>query len=618
MDDQDSYLNEEEVNQQLNNVGNKVNQFGQGMVNGVKSGINDYKSIKNNGLQSSKKDLDNNDKKTEIPDPKTNNNQVGVTNPVTGSNNNSLSDKDNNLNDKNKDSKTKEKDKEKKDVNEQSKKSSLKEKINEHNPLTKLKEKVDEHNPLKKLNKKIEEKLNPAKILLKKVKLYGGLLLLGIALIVILILALVGGTVMQTTLHNITEDFVCSSGRITSAENITAKNTFGWHLRETGEYEITKVKKTVYTDYETPEGIVSIPHEEEVEESSPIYEAVFNNGIDVVIETDLKIRAIQPGTITKVDNDYIEINHNLNKENSHNNKTYITRYYNYGTLYKDTKENELVVKETTLFLSSNNTIHFEILEDDKYVDPNSIFGYENANTVCGNKDLIKTTRGTLDNEDIKLLYDNRCFDNTEYLGISTAKDMMCNGYNSGIFSDELVNYDGFKARETAPTRTNSFYYEQDSNNYGKYLEGECAMYATCRAQEILSTMGVNKSFTTNVNGGKFCSEVSGYQTGMTPRQGSLVSWSGGEKGYGHVAVVERVNSDGSILVSEMYINLGFYGTSAWSMIRVSPNPSETRKYNCTANGSGCWQMRTIPANRINDAGWGSDYRLNCFIYLLGD
>ena len=59
-----------------------------------------------------------------------------------------------------------------------------------------------------------------------------------------------------------------------------------------------KVKKTVYSNYDTPEGTVSIPHETEVEEKAPIYEAIFNNGIDVKITEGTKIRSSQPGTKT--------------------------------------------------------------------------------------------------------------------------------------------------------------------------------------------------------------------------------------------------------------------------------------------------------------------------------
>ena len=197
------------------------------------------------------------------------------------------------------------------------------------------------------------------------------------------------------------------------------------------------MKKTVYSNYDTPEGTVSIPHETEVEEKAPIYEAIFNNGIDVKITEGTKIRSSQPGTITTVNNDYIEINHNLNEENRYNNKEYITKYYNYGTLFKDTKENYLVVKETTLSLAGKDVMHFEITEDGKYIDPNLMFGYEAAGEICEDEDAIKTTRGTASNEDIKKLLDNKCVSKTKYIGRKAAKQL---AYNNSYFGTPEGEY----------------------------------------------------------------------------------------------------------------------------------------------------------------------------------
>ena len=98
MEDQESYLNEEEVSQGLNKAGNAATQFGQGMYGGIKSGIKDFKDIKNHGLQSSNKDLDDTKKEPEIPEPKNQNpNSTGAPNQLPGSDNS------NNPLDKNKD-----------------------------------------------------------------------------------------------------------------------------------------------------------------------------------------------------------------------------------------------------------------------------------------------------------------------------------------------------------------------------------------------------------------------------------------------------------------------------------------------------------------------------------
>ena len=110
MEDQESYLNEEEVSQGLNKAGNAATQFGQGMYGGVRQGIKDFKDIKNHGLQSSNKDLDDTKKEPEIPEPKNQNpNSTGAPNQLPGSDNS------NNPLDKNKDEEGTKKDDDKKE-----------------------------------------------------------------------------------------------------------------------------------------------------------------------------------------------------------------------------------------------------------------------------------------------------------------------------------------------------------------------------------------------------------------------------------------------------------------------------------------------------------------------
>ena len=74
-------------------------------------------------------------------------------------------------------------------------------------------------------------------------------------------------------------------------------------------------------------------------------------------------------------------------------------------------------------------MHFEITEDEKYIDPNLMFGYEAAGDVCGDQDAIKTTRGTAADEDIKKLLDNKCTSKKEQIGRKSGKQQACNnGY----------------------------------------------------------------------------------------------------------------------------------------------------------------------------------------------
>ncbi|EKF51501.1 CHAP domain-containing protein [Lactococcus garvieae] len=83
---------------------------------------------------------------------------------------------------------------------------------------------------------------------------------------------------------------------------------------------------------------------------------------------------------------------------------------------------------------------------------------------------------------------------------------------------------------------------------GTYPWGQCTWYTYYRARQ----MGVN--FGTSMGNGGDWQKASGYQVTMKPRARTAVSFSPGQAGadrtYGHVAFVEQVRSDGSILISE--------------------------------------------------------------------
>lgn len=191
---------------------------------------------------------------------------------------------------------------------------------------------------------------------------------------------------------------------------------------------------------------------------------------------------------------------------------------------------------------------------------------------------------------------------------------------SGVSDELIADASGFLARLSRPTRSNSFYYDQTTGLAYTDYEGECSWYAGHRAKEILSNMNISKSWNSMPDGGKYCraQEVtSGQFTSSrnvtSPRPGSLISWSKGTD-YGHVAVVEQVFNDGSILISEGYISLGIYGKSARSTIHKYSNVREIRRKNCEGNGTGCFTTRKLSASQISNAGW-SGYRFECYIYL---
>ena len=56
--------------------------------------------------------------------------------------------------------------------------------------------------------------------------------------------------------------------------------------------------------------------------------------------------------------------------------------------------------------------------------------------------------------------------------------------------------------------------------------------------------------------------AAGLRTSSTPQVGAIAQWNAsGSMPYGHVAVVERVNGDGTVLISE-----SSYGSGAWNYL----------------------------------------------------
>lgn len=92
-----------------------------------------------------------------------------------------------------------------------------------------------------------------------------------------------------------------------------------------------------------------------------------------------------------------------------------------------------------------------------------------------------------------------------------------------------------------------------ARNNGGY-PGQCTWYIYNR----LAQLGVNIPYRVMGNGGQWGAYARsyGYSVSSTPKAGRVVSFQGGEAGsssYGHVAFVETVNADGSIVVSEMNV-----------------------------------------------------------------
>ncbi|MDW8564271.1 CHAP domain-containing protein [Staphylococcus shinii] len=88
--------------------------------------------------------------------------------------------------------------------------------------------------------------------------------------------------------------------------------------------------------------------------------------------------------------------------------------------------------------------------------------------------------------------------------------------------------------------------QQASNGNNYYTWGQCTYYAFDRRQQLGKSVG---NLWGNANNWASAARQNGYQVNHTPEVGAIFQSTAGN--YGHVGVVERKNSDGSILVSEM-------------------------------------------------------------------
>lgn len=119
--------------------------------------------------------------------------------------------------------------------------------------------------------------------------------------------------------------------------------------------------------------------------------------------------------------------------------------------------------------------------------------------------------------------------------------------------------------------------------------GQCTWFAFGRAFE---KTGVAVSF--RGNGGTWTTNQ-GYGTGATPKADSIISWTGG--GYGHVAFVEQVNADDSIVITEANNGANSY-YQKYGGQRTTGYPLTLTKMQWSQN-----------------IGFLNGYRINNFVYL---
>ena len=104
----------------------------------------------------------------------------------------------------------------------------------------------------------------------------------------------------------------------------------------------------------------------------------------------------------------------------------------------------------------------------------------------------------------------------------------------------------FVERTEGPDSSNAYYFRDNVFYQWGYGMPNCTCYAYGRFWEVIGKEP-------NLSDGNACDwwgyniSQGAYSYGQTPKLGAIVCWSGGS--YGHVCVVERINSDQSIVVS---------------------------------------------------------------------
>jgi surface antigen len=124
----------------------------------------------------------------------------------------------------------------------------------------------------------------------------------------------------------------------------------------------------------------------------------------------------------------------------------------------------------------------------------------------------------------------------------------------------MSNY--FIPRLSKPQRKDSTYKYYTKDSYGGYngailgnkrpwtgcVMSNCVGYAKGRFNEIIGKN--NCRYLGTGHAGTMWNNCNGLSRGQTPKLGAVACWSGGSTGCGHVAIVEKIYKDESILVSE--------------------------------------------------------------------
>lgn len=116
----------------------------------------------------------------------------------------------------------------------------------------------------------------------------------------------------------------------------------------------------------------------------------------------------------------------------------------------------------------------------------------------------------------------------------------------------------FHRRTSAPSSTNKYYIKTTKGGYNKCIQikpdgsvlPNCVGYAWGRYCE---EQNIHSCKLSRGNAENWYGYNDGYNRGSTPKLGAVICWHSTKSG-GHVAIVEKINNDGSILTSNSAYN----------------------------------------------------------------
>lgn len=158
----------------------------------------------------------------------------------------------------------------------------------------------------------------------------------------------------------------------------------------------------------------------------------------------------------------------------------------------------------------------------------------------------------------------------------------------------------FVQRTSAPSEDNAYYYANNPFYTSGYGLPNCTCYAWGRFYELC---GIRPTLSLRDAENWYDNTADGYERGQSPKLGAVICWRRGvvgddSDGAGHVAIVEQINADGSIVTSNSaYGSTLFYRQTLTKESGYTWNDNYTFQgfiYNPVEFGSGSGELVEVP------------------------